>query len=156
MNLILNFSMAFLWASATGNFSLDNFLFGFAISFFVLLFLGRETGLLQSTKRLRAAVSLFAFFIWELVLANLRVAYEILTPSLTVRPAIVAIPLDLRSDTQITLLAILLTLTPGSVSLDVSKDRRFLFVHTMYIDDVEAFREKIKRVFERRILEVFS
>ena len=156
MNLPLTFSMAFLWALATGSFTLTNFMFGFAVSSLVLLFLGRVDGINQGTVRFRAAIGLFAFFVWELIAAGLRVAREILTPSMKVRPAIIAIPLDVRSDTQITLLASLIVLTPGSVSLDVSKDRRFLFVHTMYMEDPEAYRREIKQGFERRIMAVFQ
>jgi multicomponent Na+:H+ antiporter subunit E len=52
------------------------------------------------------------------------------------------------------MLANLITLTPGSVSLDVSSDRRFLYLHAMYIDDVDQYREDVKTSFERRVLEV--
>jgi multicomponent Na+:H+ antiporter subunit E len=72
------------------------------------------------------------------------------------RPGIIAIPLDARTDLEITLLANLITLTPGTLSLDVSADRRVLYVHVMYIDndDIEAVRRSIKDGFERRVLEV--
>jgi multicomponent Na+:H+ antiporter subunit E len=72
------------------------------------------------------------------------------------RPAIVAIPLDLRSPLAITLLAQMITLTPGTLSLDVSSDRRVLYVHSMYVDDIDAFRRSIKDGFERRLLQVLS
>jgi multicomponent Na+:H+ antiporter subunit E len=58
------------------------------------------------------------------------------------------------SDNEITMLSNLLTLTPGTLSLDVSADRKVLYVHAMYIDDVDEVRRKIKEGFERRILEV--
>ena len=67
---------------------------------------------------------------------------------------IVAIPLAAKTDVEITLLANLLTLTPGSVSLDVSSDRRFLYLHAMYIDDVDEYRESVKNTIEKRVLEV--
>jgi multicomponent Na+:H+ antiporter subunit E len=72
------------------------------------------------------------------------------------RPGVVAIPLDARTDAEITLLANLITLTPGTLSLDVSSDRRMLYIHVMYIDndDLEEVRRKIKAGFERRVLEV--
>jgi len=70
------------------------------------------------------------------------------------RPGILAVPLDAQSDAEITLLANLLTLTPGTLSLDVSPDRRFLYVHIMYITDADATRRRIKDGFERRVLEV--
>jgi multicomponent Na+:H+ antiporter subunit E len=71
-------------------------------------------------------------------------------------PGVVAIPLDARTDAEITMLANLITLTPGSVSLDLSDDKRFLYVHAMYIDggDVEAYRRSVKEGLERRVLEL--
>ena len=87
--------------------------------------------------------------------ANLRVAIEVLTPQQRMRPAIVAIPLDVRRDFEITLLANLITLTPGTLSLDVSSDKRVLYVHSMYVDDIDAFRREIKNGFERRVKELF-
>lgn len=71
------------------------------------------------------------------------------------RPGIIAIPLDARTNEEITVLANLITLTPGSMSLDVSPDRRHLYVHLMYVDDLEESRMEIKRGFERRTLELF-
>jgi hypothetical protein len=71
-------------------------------------------------------------------------------------PGVIAIPLDARTDAEITLLANLITLTPGSVSLDLSADRRSLYVHAMYIDggDIEAYRRSVKEGLERRVLEL--
>lgn len=79
-----------------------------------------------------------------------------LMPVSYVCPGVVAIPLDARTDAEITLLANLITLTPGSVSLDLSEDKRSLYVHAMYIDggDVEAYRRAIKEGLERRVLEL--
>jgi multicomponent Na+:H+ antiporter subunit E len=70
------------------------------------------------------------------------------------RPGVVAVPLDARTDAEITLLANLITLTPGTLSLDVSADRSFLYVHAMYVDDVNDVKRQIKDGFERRLLEV--
>jgi multicomponent Na+:H+ antiporter subunit E len=71
-------------------------------------------------------------------------------------PAIVAIPLDIDSDGEITLLANMITLTPGTLSLDVSDDRRFLYVHGMHIKDIEAFKQEIKGGFEVIVREVLE
>jgi multicomponent Na+:H+ antiporter subunit E len=79
-----------------------------------------------------------------------------LAPESYVCPGVVAIPLDARTDLEIALLANLITLTPGSVSLDLSEDRQVLYVHAMYIDggDVEAYRRSVKDGLERRVLEL--
>ena len=71
-------------------------------------------------------------------------------------PGIVAVPLDLTSDAGITVLANLITLTPGTLSLDVSPDRRTLWVHALDVADPDAFRREVKEGFERRVKEVFE
>ena len=121
----------------------------------ILVFTRRIVGQPTYPLRLWRVMNLLVFFVWELLLANLRLAYDVLTPGYRLRPGVVAIPIEVRSDTEITLLANMITLTPGSFSLDVSADRRVLYVHVMYLDeDVDEFRRKIKNGFERRILEV--
>jgi multicomponent Na+:H+ antiporter subunit E len=109
---------------------------------------------LTVTRRLAAVIRLMLLFLWQIVLANLRVAYDVLTPRHHMRPGIIALPLDVGSDVEITLLANLITLTPGSLSLEVSVDHKVLYVHAMYIDDVEALQRRIKGSLERRILEM--
>jgi multicomponent Na+:H+ antiporter subunit E len=101
-------------------------------------------------------IGFLVYFMVELLRANFRVALEVLTPDFNMSPAIVAIPLDIKRDIEITLLANLITLTPGTLSLDVSTDRRVLYVHTMYITDIEAFRREIKDGFETRVKELFA
>jgi multicomponent Na+:H+ antiporter subunit E len=101
-------------------------------------------------------IGFFFFFVWELLVANLRVAYEVLTPGFQMRAAIIDIPLDAESDLEITVLANLITLTPGTLSLDVSPDRKTLYIHAMHVDDVEQFRKDIKQRMERRVMEVFK
>jgi multicomponent Na+:H+ antiporter subunit E len=89
-----------------------------------------------------------------MLLANLRVAYDVATPRHHMRPGIIALPLDAITDVEITLLANLIALTPGSLSLEVSADHSVLYVHAMYIDDIAAYQRHIKESFERRVLEV--
>jgi multicomponent Na+:H+ antiporter subunit E len=96
------------------------------------------------------------FYLWQMLLSNLRVAYDVVTPTHYMRPGVIAVPLEARTDAEITLLANLITLTPGTLSLDLSADRRILFVHAMYIDhgDVDKARRQIKEGLERRVLQV--
>jgi multicomponent Na+:H+ antiporter subunit E len=72
------------------------------------------------------------------------------------KPGIVALPLDTTKDSEVLLLAMLINLTPGSVALDVSLDRKVMYVHVMYIDTPDAARAEIKNGFERRVLEVLG
>lgn len=96
---------------------------------------------------------LAVYFLYELVVSSVQVARDVVTPRSRARPGILAIPLDARSDLQITLFANLVSLTPGSLSLDVSEDRRLLFVHMMFIDDPEKDRRALKSGMERVVLE---
>jgi multicomponent Na+:H+ antiporter subunit E len=85
--------------------------------------------------------------------SNLRVAYDVLSPHPRIAPAIVELPLTASGDGEITALANLISLTPGTLSLKVSDDRRALFVHVMYLDDEPTAIAELKDL-ERRILEV--
>lgn len=101
-------------------------------------------------------LGLIVLFLYELVASSLRVAWEVLTPRTYARPGIIAVPIGVRSDIAITVLANLISLTPGSLVLGVSSDRRSLFVHMMFIDEPDAERRSIQRGFERRVLEVLE
>jgi multicomponent Na+:H+ antiporter subunit E len=88
------------------------------------------------------------------VRSNLRVAYDVITPGSRARPGIVAVPLDARTDVEITLLSNLITMTPGSLAVDVSDDRSVMYVHSMYVEDPDELRRAIKEDLERRVLEL--
>ena len=153
--LVLNVFLALAWVAITGDVSFGNLLIGFGLGLTVLYFTRRILGQPTYLLRLWRVLTLLVYFVRELIASNLRVAYDVLTPGYHLRPGVVGIPLDARTDIEITLLANMITLTPGSFSLDVSADRSVLYLHVMYLDeDVEAFRHRIKDGFERRILEV--
>jgi len=101
-------------------------------------------------------VRFVSFFIYELTLASLRITWDIMTPRHRMRPAILGIPLEITTDEEITTLANLITLTPGTLSLDVSSDRSVLYIHAMYVEDVEQFKRDIKERLERRVKELFQ
>ncbi|HEY8515489.1 MAG TPA: Na+/H+ antiporter subunit E [Candidatus Binatia bacterium] len=149
-----NLLLALAWAAVTGRFSLSNVLVGMVLGYLALFVAQPIMGPTNYFRRIHRAIAFAIVYIRELILSNLRVAYDVLTPKPRIRPGVLAIPLDAKTDAEITMLANLLTLTPGSVSLDVSTDRRFLYLHAMYIDDVEDYRRTVKRTVERRVLEV--
>lgn len=95
------------------------------------------------------------FYMKEVLLANVRIALDILTPRHRMKPGMIAVPLETLTDLQLLLLANLVSMTPGTLSLDVSDDRKMLYIHAMYVDDPEQLRREIKEGFEKRILEVF-
>lgn len=153
---LLNVLLAFVWAALNGELSPEHLLAGFVLGYLMLGISRRALGTNSYVTRVPRVLSFFFYFLWELLQANARVAWEVVTPKFHMRPAIVAIPLDLKRDFQIMLLAQMITLTPGTLSIDVSTDRRVLYVHSMYVHDIEAFRKSIKQGFERRILELYQ
>jgi multicomponent Na+:H+ antiporter subunit E len=155
MNALLwNLLLALTWVAATGVFRFENLSVGFILGALVLYISRRVVGAPRYFSKIGKLISLMAFFVWELVVANLRVAHDVLTPRHYMRPGIIAVPLAAKTDNEITMLSNLLTLTPGTLSLDVSADRKVLYVHAMYIDDADEVRRKIQEGFERRVLEV--
>ncbi len=153
--LFWNILLALTWVAMTGELTAENFLLGGGLGFLVLFFARRAVGSPDYVVKVWKVLALFVFFLWELIKANLRVAYDVMTPTHHMRPGIISIPLDASTDAEITLLANMITLTPGTLSLDVSADRQVLYIHAMYIDkDAETVRQTIKQGFERRILEV--
>ena len=135
---------------------MENYLFGFFLNFHILWLITVGRGRSKYFLIVPKVIILLLFFLYELVKANLQVAYEVITPKLNMTPGIIMVPLDVKSDIGITVLANMISLTPGTLSLDVSNDKKVLFVHAMYIKDREKFIRSIKDGFERRILEVLS
>lgn len=107
-------------------------------------------------KKLPCLMNLIVFFIKELIVANFKVAYDVLTPVTYMRPCIVALPLDAKTDLEITILACMISLTPGTLSLNVSDDKSLLFVHAITFKkmDPEAIKRDLKDGFEKKLLKV--
>lgn len=93
------------------------------------------------------------YVLWELVVSSVRVAWVVLSPKAKMSPGIVAVPIRLKKDAAIFVLANSITLTPGTISLSVSQDKKTLFVHGMFVGDVAEFRKSIQNGFEKKIME---
>lgn len=148
-----------VWMALTGDFSAGNFLIGVLISSlarWVTYPAGEGAPLLVYLRKISQWVRFVCFFLYELALASLRITWDIMTPRHRMRPAILGIPLDITTDEEITTLANLITLTPGTLSLDVSSDRKVLYIHAMYVEDTEQFKRDIKERLERRVKELFE
>ncbi len=105
-------------------------------------------------KRLGAFGLLCGVFIIELVKASVDVTVAVLSNKQKLKPAIVAVPLDLRTDMGITTLANIVSLTPGTTSLHISDDRKTLYVHVLDRESDEDVIRSIKDTFETRVLAV--
>lgn len=99
-------------------------------------------------------VAFVGFYLWDLARSSVRVARHVLTPRLRARPAVIAVPLEELTDGELLVLTGLVTITPGSLALDISEDARTLYVHAMDVPDPEALRRFVKRELEGRLLEV--
>jgi len=160
MRLLWNIVLAVFWASLWGELSLKFLLSGFVLAYFVLMTLERS-GVIENKfygRKVWRAVGFFFYFAKELWAASILVALDVLRVKSKARPAIVKVPLDLRDDAQIALLANVISLTPGTLTLDVSPDRQFLYIHAMFFDPTQRaeFVAEIKDGFERRIRELFE
>jgi multicomponent Na+:H+ antiporter subunit E len=152
---VLSLIFAVIWAAITGSTSLQNLAFGFALSTLALAVVRGEMSAGGYLRRLVRILSLLRLFFKELALSAWKVTVLVLSPNMQVRPGIFAFPLTVDRDFEITLLANLITLTPGTLSVDVSADRKTLYVHALDCTDVEATRRDIADGFERKILEAF-
>lgn len=101
-------------------------------------------------------LKLIVFFLKELLMANLQVATWLFKDKKKMKPAIFAMPLRLKSEQQILLLTSMITLTPGTLSLHVSEDKKRLWIHCLHADSIESARDSIIQGFEQLILEAFT
>jgi multicomponent Na+:H+ antiporter subunit E len=152
---LLSLIFAVIWVAITGSGSVQNFLFGFLLSTFVLWIVRDQISARGYVSRLMRILSLLRLFFKELALSAWKVAVLVVSPRMQLKPGIFAYPLTVDRDFEITLLANLITLTPGTLSVDVSPDKRVLFVHALDCSDVEATKRDIADGFERKILEAF-
>jgi multicomponent Na+:H+ antiporter subunit E len=151
-----------IWLVLTGEFTLENVILAGILGGGALWFTMRGNtyvwqmpSLTRSLYRLVRLVELTIFFIIQIFLANLRLTITVLSPRMGLKPGIVSVPIDGATPTEITVLANMITLTPGTLSLEISPDKAILFVHAMHVTDADAFRKDIQDNFYRRVREVF-
>lgn len=150
---LLNLFLAAGFCAVLGQLNASGFLAGFVIGY-LALWITRP--LYEPTlyfKKVFKILHLLGYFIWQLIVSNFRVLWDVITPTHISKPGIIGVPLDAESDFEIMLVANLVSLTPGTLSLDISADRKILYVHVMFLDDVEAARLEIKEGIEQKVLE---
>jgi len=149
-----NLVLALVWMAMTGHFDVANLALGFIFGYLVLFLLQRVIGRSSYFHKTLLLLRFGAFYAIEVIRANVRVAIDVITPASRAHPGIVAVPLDARTDTEITVLANLITWTPGSLAVDVADDRSVIYVHSMFAEDPEALIASVKDDLERRVLEL--
>ncbi|KPP99626.1 MAG: multicomponent Na+:H+ antiporter subunit MnhE [Bacteroidetes bacterium HLUCCA01] len=156
---LLNIVLAFIWAAINGTFSIASVLIGFLLGYIIIWIASPVIDHDDYHRKLWLIVALIFYFLKELFISSLRVAKDVLTPGeFKMKSGIVALPLEVKSDFAITFLANMISLTPGTLSLDVSEDRSKLFIHAMYIDngDVESVRRELKNGMEQKVITTFG
>lgn len=108
------------------------------------------------TVKLLPAIRLFGIVIYDILLASIDVAKLVLGPTKRIKPAFIEVPLDMQDPFVGTLLASIVSLTPGTVSIDIDRTRWVLQVHALNVDDREATIRAIKTRYEQPLKEIFS
>ncbi len=155
---LMNIMLTFVWVALTGHLNYANFFFGFAFGFFILWLIDRRKSSKENDRkyfnRVPKIIKFFLMMTYDMLKANIAVTYEVITPKLNMQPGIVQYAMDAQTDFEITMLSNIISLTPGTLILDVSEDKKVLYIHAMYLGDKEKFVENIKNRIEKKMLEI--
>ena len=149
----LNLLIAVGWAAVAGGFGAVDLVLGFAGGFLALWLTRPLFGPSPYFRRTFGAIGLVVFFLYELVRSSIAVVWDVVTPKIHSRPRMVRMPLDCVDETQIMLTANLISLTPGTLTVDVAADRSHLVIHAMFAEDPDEVVHDLKRGLERRVME---
>lgn len=153
---VTNLLIALVWMLLQDTLSFRSFVFGYVIGLVILHFTVGRLDQALYTRRVVAFIKLVAGFLVEVVRSGVRVSYLLLHPRLPISPGIIAVPLDVKSNEAITLFASMITMAPGSISVELSDDRAYLYVHALEAGDPHKAASYFKHAFERHIKEVFE
>lgn len=154
IQILLNIIAAVGWMLFTNSFSFVDFVLGYVVGIVALLFARSLIGYDFYLRRVWAAVKLFLLFLKELVVANIDVIKVVLSPKLNITSSVIAVPTKLETKGEITLLAVLITLTPGTLSMDFSDDSQTIYIHALDAPNRDELIKQIQDSFERAIMEV--
>lgn len=151
---LMNLLLSFIWVALTGSLYYSNFIFGYLLGFGVLWIMNRNETDQRYFYRAPKIISFFFFFLFELIKANVQVAYDVITPKYFFKPGIVRYPVNTTTDFEINILATFISLTPGTLIIDISDDKKAIYIHVMYLKDEEQFIRTLKTGVERKLLEI--
>jgi multicomponent Na+:H+ antiporter subunit E len=147
----LALSIAVIWLLLKGDGSPGNFFVGLILATVLIYFLRRTYHQERAFRRVGDIVHFIVNFTRELIVANIQVLKIVLAPRITIRPGIIAFKTECKTPLGITLLANSITLTPGTLSVDISEDETTIFIHTLDIEDADAVRDGIRRGLEEPV-----
>lgn len=152
----LALSIATIWLLMRGDTTPGNFFVGLILAFILILFLRRTYGQERAFRRWADVLKFIFYFGWELIVANIQVLRIVLSPRLRIRPGIIAYKTECKTPLSVTSLANSITLTPGTLSVDISEDESIIFVHTLDIDGPENVCQGIRRGLEEPVKGAFE
>ncbi|MFF2755451.1 Na+/H+ antiporter subunit E [Psychrobacillus sp. NPDC058041] len=154
LQILLNVVIALTWMFLSISFKPTTFIIGYLLGLLMLWMLRKSFSSRFYLDRTWAIFKLTILFLKELTLSNISVLLLIIKPKMPIRPAIFAMPTVLEKDWEITLLSSLITLTPGTIVIDISDDNKTLYIHSIDFENVDDAINSIKDTFEKAILEV--
>lgn len=146
--LLLNLILALMWAALQGELNVINLASGFLVSAALIYIFRQMFFRPRYFRKLALGVTLVLVFSRELIKSNIAVLRVVLSPRPLIRSGVIAVPTELTNDLALTMLANMITLTPGTLTLDISHNRRYLFVHTLNLNDPEDVKRDIRNAFE--------
>ena len=153
MQVLINLLIGVIWMFLQDDWSVLTFFSGYLFGLLVIFILRRYLSTKFYLVTLLAIVQLFLVFIYELFTSSILVIRQILRPKINITPGIFTLETDLEGDLEVTLLALLLTLTPGSVVVEVSSDNKMFYIHAMDIpessDAVLQFTNKFEKAIKK-------
>ncbi|CAM3798771.1 Na+/H+ antiporter subunit E [Marinicrinis lubricantis] len=152
--ILINMIIAFVWMFLNNSWNPVHFMMGYALGLGFLFLLRRFISYNFYMRKVWAIFKLIVLFLKELLLSNFDVLAHVLRPKLKISPGVFALKTELKSDWEITALACLITLTPGTLTMEVSPNNQVLYIHALNIDDADELAAQIKGSFEKAIMEV--
>ncbi|MBQ3198779.1 MAG: Na+/H+ antiporter subunit E [Firmicutes bacterium] len=158
VEIFLSTVLALVWVGLTGDVSLPAFVKGLILGVIIIHIFGKRTlkVLDLNIRHYWPLVQLVFIFMYELLVANLTVLVKVFSPRLNIKPGIIKVPIEVEGPFWITTLANMITLTPGTLTVEVSPDNKFFYVHCLNIDNEESIVSDIKDTFEKKIQEVYK
>jgi multicomponent Na+:H+ antiporter subunit E len=160
---IIVFILSFLaWLALTGTADIPQIFVGLIVALIVALLAGQflvtTTKKNPFPKRFFYGILYLFKFVWEMLKANLHVAYIVIHPNLPIKPGIIKIKTKLKKDTSLTILSNSITLTPGTLTVDINPEKQDLYIHWIDIKstDVEENTKNVGGRFEPLLMEVFE
>ncbi|MDX1706265.1 Na+/H+ antiporter subunit E [Pseudidiomarina sp.] len=152
----LSLFLLFFWLLLQNSITPGLVILGAVFALLIPLYTNRARDFTLTLHRPLKALQYLLLLIVDIILSNFNIAAIILVPQRRISPALIEYPLDIRGEIPITILASTISLTPGTITAEVSRDGRSLLIHGLNVRDPEAMIKQIKTRYERRLQEIFQ